>query len=61
MDTAKYKALFVSEAREYLREMSQEILGLTGSETGGGFDRLFRSAHSMKGMAASMGYVPLKD
>lgn len=61
MDTAKYKALFVSEAREYLREMSQEILSLTQSHAVAPFDRLFRSAHSMKGMAASMGYVPLKD
>ncbi|HEX7125063.1 MAG TPA: chemotaxis protein CheA [Thermodesulfobacteriota bacterium] len=57
MDLAKYRAMFVTEAQEHLRQMSAGVLGL--EQDPGDAERiqsLFRNAHSIKGMAASMGY-----
>ncbi len=60
MDMAKYVKLFVSEAQEHLQKMDGLLLGL---EQHGGdrkaIDTLFREAHSLKGMSASMGYEEL--
>jgi len=57
MDMSKYRELFLSESREHLSALNKLIVDLEGD----GGDReninaLFRSAHSIKGMAASMGY-----
>lgn len=62
MDMSKYKELFISESREHLNSMNELIVHL---EKEGGdqesIDSLFRSAHSVKGMAASMGYAAIAD
>ncbi|MCU0621828.1 MAG: chemotaxis protein CheA [Gemmatimonadales bacterium] len=62
MDLTKYAALFVSESREHLRACNQLLLAWErepGSlEPVGG---LFRAIHSIKGMAATMGYVQVAD
>jgi two-component system chemotaxis sensor kinase CheA len=57
MDMSHYKELFISESREHLHAMNELIVSLE-NETGNreNIDSLFRSAHSIKGMAASMGY-----
>ena len=57
MDMSKYQALFFSESREHLQAMNSLLLEME-KET---FDvekmgQIFRSAHSIKGMAASMGF-----
>jgi two-component system chemotaxis sensor kinase CheA len=62
MDMSKYKDLFISEAREHIQGMSDCILILEkdpGSEQG--INELFRHAHSVKGMAASMGYSSISE
>jgi two-component system chemotaxis sensor kinase CheA len=62
MDMSKYKDLFISEAKEHIQGMSDCILVLEkepGSEQG--INELFRHAHSVKGMAASMGYVGISE
>ncbi|HEY5974118.1 MAG TPA: chemotaxis protein CheA, partial [Geobacteraceae bacterium] len=55
MDMSQYRDLFVAEAREHVRRMAELVPVLvtapTDSET---VAALFRSAHSVKGMAASM-------
>ena len=61
MDVAKYKTLFVNETREYLQNISRCILQLQDTHNEELYDHLFRAAHSVKGMAASMGFVPMKD
>lgn len=61
MDVAKYKTLFVSETREYLQSISRYILQLQETHSEELYDHLFRAAHSVKGMAASMGFVPMKE
>jgi two-component system chemotaxis sensor kinase CheA len=57
MDMSKYRDLFLSETREHLNSMNQLLLALeqepANRET---IDALFREAHSIKGMAASMGH-----
>lgn len=57
MDMSKYRGMFLSEAKEHLATMSRLILALEKNPADAeGIDSLFREAHSVKGMAASMGY-----
>jgi len=49
-------SLFVSEATEHLDALGKELVRLEGGVTGEAIDSLFRHAHSVKGMAGSMGY-----
>ncbi|NIR46105.1 MAG: chemotaxis protein CheA [Gemmatimonadetes bacterium] len=53
----KYAELFAAEAREHLAEMSRALVVLE-SEPGDrdSLDAIFRSVHTIKGMAAAMGY-----
>jgi len=60
MDVAKYRALFVTEAREHLDGISKALLTLERAPSDrAALDELFRRAHSIKGMAMSMGYEPV--
>lgn len=57
MDVAKYRALFLEEATEHLAEMSRACLALEKEPANGeAIDLVFRMAHSIKGMAASLDY-----
>ncbi len=57
MDLAKYRALFLEEATEHLAEMSRACLALEKDPANGeAIDLVFRMAHSIKGMAASLEY-----
>ncbi|MHB1397969.1 MAG: chemotaxis protein CheA [Trichloromonadaceae bacterium] len=57
MDMSKYRGMFLTETREHLATMSRLILALEKNPADAeGIDALFREAHSVKGMAASMGY-----
>ena len=69
IDSARYADLFRIEAREHLAELESALLLLEqgGTASGGpgastqadrdaGLATLFRSTHTIKGMAASMGY-----
>lgn len=57
MDMSKYKGMFLSESKEHLRSMSTLLINLEKNPADReGIDSLFREAHSVKGMAASMGY-----
>ena len=60
MDLAKYRALFLEEATEHLAEMSRACLALEKDPANGeAIDLVFRLAHSIKGMAASLEYDPV--
>ncbi len=57
MDMSPYRDLFVSEARTHLSAFSELIVRLEDSPNdSAAIDELFRHAHSLKGMAATMGY-----
>jgi two-component system chemotaxis sensor kinase CheA len=61
VNTERYAELFRAEARERLAEMNTSLLAL---ERGDGNERvaeLFRAVHTVKGMAAAMGYLPVRD
>ena len=57
MDMSKYRELFLSETREHINSLNQLAVTLEqepdNRET---IDALFREAHSIKGMAATMGF-----
>lgn len=62
MDMSKYKSMFLSEAREHLQKMGTLLVSIEGDpQSRSGIDALFREAHSIKGMAASMGYQQTAD
>jgi two-component system chemotaxis sensor kinase CheA len=60
MDMSKYVKMFVSESQDHLQKMDGLLLALErDSGDRGAIDTLFREAHSVKGMSASMGYEEL--
>ena len=57
MDLEKYRRLFVDEATDHLGEMARALATLEGGGSSReAIDTLFRMAHSIKGMAASLDY-----
>lgn len=57
LDKAKYRELFVLEAREHVQILNQSLLKLEKEpEMRQHLDAAFRSAHTLKGMAATMAY-----
>ena len=57
MDMAKYRQVFIEESTEHLAEMSSALLALEKDLADvEAIDLIFRMAHSIKGMAASMEY-----
>jgi two-component system chemotaxis sensor kinase CheA len=57
MDMSKYRGMFLSESAEHLKSMGRLIIALEADPANReAIDTLFREAHSIKGMAASMGY-----
>ncbi|MGE5849526.1 MAG: chemotaxis protein CheW [Candidatus Methylomirabilota bacterium] len=57
---SKYIRMFVSESQEHLQKMDGILLALEQSgDDRAAIDTLFREAHSLKGMSASMGYEEL--
>jgi two-component system chemotaxis sensor kinase CheA len=58
MDKEKYRNMYLVEAAEHLQAMSEILLRLDSEpENHQEIDALFREAHSIKGMAATMEYV----
>ncbi|HEX6576338.1 MAG TPA: chemotaxis protein CheA [Gemmatimonadaceae bacterium] len=61
MNTRRYAELFRAEARERLAEMNTSLLALERGEGPERIAELFRAVHTVKGMAAAMGYVAVRD
>jgi two-component system chemotaxis sensor kinase CheA len=58
VDMSRYLGLFVSESTEHLDALARTLVALeklSAEEVPAAVDALFRHAHSLKGMAASMG------
>jgi len=56
-ETSKYLGLFVSEATEHLEALTADLVQLEKEPTRQAVESTFRHAHSIKGMAASMGFA----
>lgn len=62
MDVRQYADLFLTESREHLTAFNQRLLewerdpAATGAVGG-----IFRAVHTIKGMAATMGYAAVAD
>ncbi|MEE2663046.1 MAG: chemotaxis protein CheW [Myxococcota bacterium] len=62
LDMAKYRALFLDEATEYLAEISSALIELEKDPTAvESIDLVFRMAHSIKSMAASVGHEAIAN
>lgn len=62
MDISQYKDLFISEAQEHLEALNQSMVDL--EKDPGNPDvltEIFRSAHTLKGMSATMGFDQLTE
>jgi two-component system chemotaxis sensor kinase CheA len=57
MDTSEYLPMFLAECRENLQELNLAVVALEEApENRETVDAIFRIAHSLKGMAATMGF-----
>ena len=62
MDLAKYRTIFIEESTEHFAEISRALLELEKDpQRVDSIDVIFRMAHSIKGMAASLGYDPITE
>ena len=62
MDASKYTALFLAESREHLSSCNQLLLEWERDPAAAGpVAGLFRSIHTLKGMAATMGFARLGE
>ena len=57
MDVSQYLDIFLDETKEHLQNLNTQILDLEqDSENMDTINEIFRAAHSLKGMAGTMGY-----
>ncbi|NLL76198.1 MAG: chemotaxis protein CheA [Clostridiales bacterium] len=57
MDVSQYLEIFLDETKEHLQSLNTEILNLEQDpENVDTINEIFRAAHSLKGMAGTMGY-----
>src|SRR5512137_2346994 len=60
MDVSEYLDLFVAEAQDHLQEMNQALLALEEQPDNlVHLEAFFRAAHTLKGMAAALGFSQL--
>jgi len=62
LDMAKYRQIFLEESTDHLEEISRALFDLEKEMVNAeAIDTLFRMAHSIKSMAASLGYDAVAD
>ena len=62
MELNKYLEMFIEESKEHLQSCSEHLLELEKNpEDLAIVSEIFRSAHTLKGMSATMGYEDLAD
>jgi two-component system chemotaxis sensor kinase CheA len=60
-DLDAYRSLFVAESRENHEGIVSNLLTLEQGTDSHAIDEIFRSAHSLKGMSASMGFMHMEE
>ena len=62
MDVSQYLEIFLDETREHLESLNTQILNLEQNpEDQDTINEIFRAAHSLKGMAGTMGYKRMQN
>ena len=62
MDTNQYMEMFIDEGKEHLQSCNEHLLELEKNpEDLTIVNEIFRSAHTLKGMSATMGYTDIAD
>lgn len=62
MDVSQYLEIFLDEAREHLQNLNTRIMELESDpESMDTINEIFRAAHSLKGMAGTMGYSRMQN
>ncbi|MGM8211733.1 chemotaxis protein CheW [Virgibacillus sp. W0430] len=62
MDTTQYLDVFIDESTEHLDTLYQQLLNLEKNPTDKSIiEEIFRAAHTLKGMSATMGYSDLAN
>lgn len=62
MDTSQYLEIFLAESREHLQTLNQCLLNLENNPANLSIlDEIFRSAHTIKGMSATMGFTVIAE
>lgn len=57
MDVSQYLEIFIDETREHLQSLNEQLLILEKEpDNADTINEIFRAAHSLKGMAGTMGY-----
>jgi two-component system, chemotaxis family, sensor kinase CheA len=62
MDTSEYMPMFLAEAQEHLQELNIAVVALEDDPANQeNVDGIFRIAHSLKGMSATMGFAAIAE
>ena len=62
MDVSQYLEIFLDETKEHLQNLNTQILNLESDpENMDTVNEIFRAAHSLKGMAGTMGYKRMQN
>jgi len=62
MDVSQYLEIFLDESKEHLQNLNTQIIELEkDSENMDTINEIFRAAHSLKGMAGTMGYKRMQN
>ena len=62
MDTNQYMEMFLDESHEHLQSLNDGLLSLEQNGTDMSvLNEIFRNAHTLKGMSATMGYNKIAE
>ncbi len=62
MDVSQYLEIFIDETKEHLQNLSQQLMILEEEPGNAGtINEIFRAAHSLKGMAGTMGFKRMQS
>src|SRR4051794_25572616 len=62
MDTSQYLQMFLAEGREHLQELNLAVVRIEEQpDDRATVDEIFRIAHSLKGMSATMGFAAMAE
>ncbi len=62
MDVSQYLEIFIDETKEHLQSLNEQLLILEKEpENASTINEIFRAAHTLKGMAGTMGYKKMQN